>query len=150
MGAESPDIDAANGGIEPELSVWRTLLVILVSAVPLALMARGLYLALDLPKDSDLVRPALLIVFLVAIFARPMTFRHMTIATAVGITVGDFGMLCFLPVALYSQSLEIWSRGFMLRLLAIMLIAVTGAWISWLACRRLAVPVLEMPAKDQS
>lgn len=148
MNAKKPDSDAANGGNEPALSPWRILLIFLAAAVPITLLARGLYPTFDLPKDSGLVRPALSTVLLAAIFARPNTFRHMTIVATVGVTVGAVVMLCYLPVALFSQTLEIRSLGFMIRLLATLLLLGPGTWIAWLACRRLGIPVWERPAKD--
>ena len=144
MSAERPDFDPTNGGNGPELPVWRTLWVILVSAVLIGLLARGLYLALDLPQDSHLARPAIMISVINAIFARPMTYRQIATATAVGVLVGAVALLSFLPVMLHIQSYELPSQRFMIQFLGLVLIVAIGFW----ACLRFWTSVRDRATKD--
>jgi len=154
MSAENPDLDPPIGGREaenePAFSFWWTLLIFLAGCLPLVLMARGLHLVLDLPKDSELVRPALLIVVIIAIVTRPRTFRQRAIVVAVGVSVGAVAMLCFLPFTIFAQDFEIGSRRLMLRVLGMVVLAVLGSRIAQLACRRLAVPLWETRADGSS
>jgi len=154
MSADEPNLDPPNDSREaenePEIPFGWPFLALFAGAVPLGTMARGLHLALDLPKDSQLVMPALLIVFIIASATTPKTFRHRVIVVSVGVFVGAVAMLCFLPITLFAQNFDIWFLRFVLRLLGIILLAGLGVWVAQLACRRLAVPPWETRAEGPS
>lgn len=154
MNAEKLDLDPQNDGREaenePGIPFGWLFLALFAGGVPLGAMARGLYLALDLPKDSQLVTPALLIVLLIACVTPPKTFRQRATVVSVGVLVGAVAMLCFLPFTIFVQDFENYFQRDMLRLLGMIPLVGLGLWIARLACRRLAVPEWDTRAESSS